>query len=297
MGETNVVRPSTSPLVPPLVPDPQQIGCDVDNDDNSSSLSPINSPKKRAKREHWSTSTFVSDFKMNHNVENEPNNSRKRRKYNTRRNKIEEVKICNLSDGNSLFSFSSNSSSDVNANSLSSNTWIKMKKLKIPKSIIQKAKCPIFGCRIKQRFKNEATMKQHIENLHDSQSYFLCKVCKDILYCSKADFLRNHQCKTKKKDSFIPSRNECKKALKTALLIDDFLNNENEPTAIDKMADLILFGCKNDTVTMQTMKDIDCIHAICPNEEPIKTKAKLKKYAKCIDQKYFQHISSFSCPK
>ena len=420
----------TSLFVPPLVP--QNAQNEEDDDDNltaSSSLSPINSPKKRANRskaqsqseECLNRSNFVSNFKMNHKVDQQA--KPRKHRYNLRTNATEtgsvfgSGRIENLSDDCSSYSFSSKSSTDSCSNwspLCVSINFGSANKPKIPCKMVQNGKCPIFGCGVKQKFKNEAMMRRHIGNLHAAQTHFFCKLCRETLFCSKSDFLRIHQNgvhsnkketdlllatfakETKRKisahlaasaqlkclfhakcqndklfgadsmashyekwhlmnaenarnivniqlyeagnrfvdsqfmrkwhslmadidrmspsqaaakhynaskvqtnygfaDSFIPSREQCRKALQSAILIDELHKNKcdgSELSAIEKVTDLILFGCKNDRATLQTMRDLDCIAVDHQSEAKMKNESALRAFAQCIDQRYLQHIQN-----
>merc|ERR1712083_688728 len=87
---------------------------------------------------------------------------------------------------------------------------------------------------------------------------------------------------------FVATREQCRKALKTAILIDKMQNNQCanvQSTAIGKMTDLILFGCQ------QTLQDLNCL-ALDYQNDPTLNESDLRAYGQCIDQnhaKFAQH--------
>merc|ERR1712039_913705 len=81
---------------------------------------------------------------------------------------------------------------------------------------------------------------------------------------------------------FVATREQCRKALKTAILIDKMQNNQSadiQSTAIGKMTDLILFGCQ------QTLQDLNCLTVDYQNE-PKLNESDLRAYGQCIDQNH-----------
>eukprot|EP01083_Nonionella_stella_P047632 127500_1 len=211
---------ATMPMdVPPLV----DTSKDEDNDDNmtvASSLSPILSPNKTAKRsfpsfESMSMNHSMANFEINHHTQKEKKKKKKKKAskkkekvrvrrhcYNTRSNKFRETDPIDV-DSDSSSSDNDSSSSDSSPTSSSSDNTISSlwqsidfadPSVEIPALIVSRGMCPIKGCSFKRKFKNAQLMKQHICNIHVSSNWplicFLCKLCQ-TLYAEKQE-LEHH---------------------------------------------------------------------------------------------------------
>merc|ERR1712048_388582 len=98
----------------------------------------------------------------------------------------------------------------------------------------------------------------------------------------RARTLTQVQVQPKEIRPFVATREQCRKALKTAILIDKMQNNQCadiQSTAIGKMTDLILFGCQ------QTLQDLNCLTVDYQNE-PKLNESDLRAYGQCIDQNH-----------
>merc|ERR1712039_722894 len=87
---------------------------------------------------------------------------------------------------------------------------------------------------------------------------------------------------TKERRPFVATREQCRKALKTAILIDKMQNNQCadiQSTAIGKMTDLILFGCQ------QTFQDLNCLSLDYGSDPPLND-SDLRGYGQRIDQNH-----------